>query len=280
VLAQQLNDTISGKRITNVIANASPHKFAWFCGDPQSYHEMLTGRRVGQSVTFGGMIEIAVEGFALEFAEGVGLRFHDVNEKRPQKHQLLIEFEDESALSATVQMYGGLWCFLEGEFQNPYYLGSKTKPTPLSADFSEAYFNGIINDPGTAKLSAKALLATEQRIPGLGNGVLQDILYNARIHPKKKVHQLSAADKEKLFQAIKTTLTEMVFQGGRDTENDLFGCPGGYKTKLSKKTVDTPCPVCGMSIVKEAYMGGSIYYCAGCQKQDCTIRNGVISPSR
>lgn|GEM_PF-2077218 len=30
----------------------------------------------------------------------------------------------------------------------------------------------------------KAFLATEQRIPGLGNGVLQDILWTARIHPK------------------------------------------------------------------------------------------------
>lgn len=266
VLAQQLNDTVQGKRITNVIANASPHKFAWFCGDPQNYHEMLTGRKIGRAVTFGGMIEIAAEGYTLEFAEGVGLRFHDVNEKRPQKHQLLIEFEDESALSSTVQMYGGLWCFPDGEFQNPYYLGSKTKPSPLSSEFNANYFNGILNAPGAEKLSAKALLATEQRIPGLGNGVLQDILYNAGIHPKKKVSQLSETDKEKLFQSIKSTLAEMVFQGGRDTENDLFGCPGGYKTKLSKKTTDKPCPVCGMNIVKEAYMGGSIYYCTGCQK--------------
>lgn len=266
VLAQQLNDTVKGKRITNVIANASPHKFAWFCGDPQNYHEMLSGRTIGQAVTFGGMIEIAADGFALEFAEGVGLRFHDVNEKRPQKHQLLVEFDDESALTATVQMYGGLWCFPDGEFQNPYYLGAKTKPSPLSSAFNENYFNDIINAPGAEKLSAKALLATEQRIPGLGNGVLQDILYNTGIHPKKKIGQLSDTDKEKLFQSIKSTLAEMVFQGGRDTENDLFGCPGGYKTKLSKKTMDRPCPACGMDIVKEAYMGGSIYYCTGCQK--------------
>jgi formamidopyrimidine-DNA glycosylase len=203
----------------------------------------------------------------VEFAEGVGLRFHDVNEKRPQKHQLLIEFEDESAISAVVQMYGGLWCFREGEFDNPYYLGSRVKPSPLSAEFNEAYFSGIINAPGAEKLSAKAVLATEQRIPGLGNGVLQDILYNAGIHPKKKVSQLSETDKQKLFFSIKNTLAEMVFQGGRDTETDLLGCSGGYKTKLSKKTMDKPCPVCGMNIVKEAYMGGSIYYCTGCQKQ-------------
>lgn len=40
----------------------------------------------------------------------------------------------------------------------------------------------------------------------------------------------------------------------------------GYKTKLSKNTVDKPCPVCGNIIKKEAYMGGSIYFCPTCQK--------------
>jgi formamidopyrimidine-DNA glycosylase len=59
----------------------------------------------------------------------------------------------------------------------------------------------------------------------------------------------------------------MTEQGGRDTERDLFGCFGGYKTILSKNTVDTPCLVCGTVIKKEPFMGGSIYYCPGCQKQ-------------
>ena len=58
----------------------------------------------------------------------------------------------------------------------------------------------------------------------------------------------------------------MTFEGGRDTERDLFGCLGGYKTRLGKNTAGKPCPVCGDIIKKEAYMGGSIYYCPTCQK--------------
>jgi formamidopyrimidine-DNA glycosylase len=57
----------------------------------------------------------------------------------------------------------------------------------------------------------------------------------------------------------------MAAEGGRDTETDLYGQPGGYKTVLSKNTAGTACPKCGTMIIKEAYMGGSIYYCAGCQ---------------
>lgn len=267
VLAQQVNETIIGKRITNVIAGFSPHKFAWYYGDPQNYHELLSGRTIGKATGFGSMFEIQAEGADIVFGEGIGLRFHDVNEKRPLKHQLLIEFEDFSAITATVQMYGGMYCFKRGQFDNPYYLVAKEKPSPFSTDFNEEYFGNMLCAPGTEKLSAKALLATEQRVPGLGNGVLQDILYHAHIHPRKKVLQFTSEDRNALYHSIKTTLAEMVFQGGRDTELDLYGCPGGYKTRLSRNTMNKPCPVCGMSIVKEAYMGGSIYYCAGCQKQ-------------
>jgi formamidopyrimidine-DNA glycosylase len=162
-------------------------------------------------------------------------------------------------------MYGGIWCFKYGEFENIYYDISKSKPSPLSDKFDKVYFHNIISAKGIEKLSAKALLATEQRIPGLGNGSLQDILYNSGIHPKKKVTTFTEEEKEQLFYSIKTTIKEMVDKGGRDTEKDLFGCPGSYKTILSKNTVDKPCPICGFKIKKEAYMGGSIYYCSKCQ---------------
>jgi len=40
----------------------------------------------------------------LLFNDGVALRFFDKNEKRPDKHQLLLEFEDDTYLLASVQM--------------------------------------------------------------------------------------------------------------------------------------------------------------------------------
>jgi formamidopyrimidine-DNA glycosylase len=96
---------------------------------------------------------------------------------------------------------------------------------------------------------------------------LQDILFNAKMHPKKKVNTLSKEDKEELLNSLKLTLRRMVTDGGRDTEANLYGRQGGYKTILSKNTVDKPCSVCGTIIKKEAYMGGSIYFCSVCQKK-------------
>ena len=264
VLAKQINETVVDNRIKNVIAAHTPHKLAWYFGDPQEYGNLLAGKVISGATSYGGHVEITAGKAKLLFSDGVNLRYCSRGDKRPDKHQLLLEFDDASYLVGWVQMYGGLSAFPEGENDNKYYLIAREKPSALSDDFDEIYFKSLF-DEGTAKLSLKAFLATEQRIPGLGNGVLQDILFNARMHPRKKVGTLSAADKQVLFDSIKNTLSEMTAKGGRDTENDLLGKPGGYKIRLNKNTVGQPCPICGTLIQKEAYLGGSIYYCAECQ---------------
>jgi formamidopyrimidine-DNA glycosylase len=265
VLAKQINETVVGKKIKNVIAAHTPHKLAWYFGDPQEYKSLLTGKVISGATSYGGQVEITAGKVKLLFSDGVNLRYYNEGEKLPDKHQLLIEFDDGSSLVGWVQMYGGLSAFREGENDNKYYLIAKEKPSPLSDDFDDIYFKSLFYE-GTAKLSLKAFLATEQRIPGLGNGVLQDILFNAKMHPKKKVGTLSAADQQVLFDSIKNTLLEMIAKGGRDTENDLLGKSGAYRTRLSKNIVGQPCPICGTLIQKEAYLGGSIYYCIECQR--------------
>ena len=265
VLAKQVNETVIGKRIKDVVAAKSPHKFAWYYGDPKTYRGMLAGKVMSTASAYGGLLETAADNVVLLFGDGVSLRFFEKGEKLPDKHQLWIEFEDSSSLVSAVQMYGGLWVFPAGGFDNKYYLIAKEKFSPLAEAFNGNYFNGLF-DEKTEKLSLKAFLATEQRIPGLGNGVLQDILFNAKMHPKKRAGALSEEDKEELFDSLKATLSRMVAYGGRDTESDLYGRQGGYKTILSRNTVGKPCPVCGTIIKKEAYMGGSIYFCSTCQK--------------
>jgi formamidopyrimidine-DNA glycosylase len=265
-IADQLNDTVFGKHIAGITAVCTPHKLAWYYGEPSNYFDLLAGRTVGTANPFDSMVEIKIENTNILFGEGVNVRFHDKGEPPPAKHQLLIEFDDHSALSFSIQMYGGIGAFPEGELDNIYYRVAKEKPSPLTPTFDKIYFYRIISVSDVQKLSLKALLATEQRIPGLGNGILQDILFNAKMHPKKKVNFLSDEDKEVLFNSVKTTISTIASKGGRDTELDLLGKPGGYKTILCKNTVNKPCPICGTIIKKEAYMGGSIYYCEKCQE--------------
>lgn len=264
-LTKQINETIVGKRIESVIAAHSPHKFAWYHEDPALYDHFLANRVIEKADTCSGMVEISAEDVTIVINEGVNLRLLGSDAKPPKKHQLLIKFTDGTMLVGSVQMYGGLLVFPNGKCKNSYYLLSKEKVNPLTSEFSFDYFLSLFED-GTEKMSAKEFLATKQRIPGLGNGCLQDILFNAGVHPKRKIATLNGDDIALLFKSLKATLKAMAEQDGRDTESDLFGNAGGYRTILSKNTVGGPCPICGAVITKAAYLGGSIYYCSNCQQ--------------
>lgn len=268
-ISEQLNRTIKGKEITFVSAGFTPHKFAWYYGDPQNYEGMLLHKQMGTAYAYGGLIEIEAEDVRLLLGDGINLRFYQPGTKIPEKHQLLIGFEDESCLVGSVRMYGAVCCFPVESFEcsfSPYRDGAKNKPQVMSEAFTLEYFLSLINSEEKQKKSAKAFLATEQTIPGLGNGVLQDILFNARIHPKTRINTLNAEQKENIFHRIKSTLNQIYQAGGRNSETDLFGKRGSYIPILSKETNNKPCPVCGEAIRKESYMGGSIYYCFECQK--------------
>jgi formamidopyrimidine-DNA glycosylase len=260
----QVSNTLIYKSIVKVYSATSQHKFAFYYGDPAEYLKLLTGRQIKSTKGHGMFIDIYCdEDICITIGEGTNMRYYSPSEQPPEKHQLLIEFDDGSFVAYTVAMYGGIWVY-KGIFDNPYYQGSLNSISPLDDNFDEVYFDKIFKKT-TKDISLKALLATEQRIPGLGNGVLQDILFNACLHPKRKKSTITDFQKSELFHSLKVTLNKMTDLGGRDTEKDLFGKFGGYKTILSKNTLKNPCPNCGNEIVKEAYLGGAVYFCPTCQ---------------
>ena len=262
--ARQAADMLSGRTVTDVFNATHPHKFTWYLGDPADYRARLVGKTVRAAEGHGAFIDLLLDDEAhIALSDGVNLRYHAPGAEVPPKYQLLIAFDDDSFLVFTVAMYGGIIAFRKN-FDNPYYLGALSKPSPLDDAFDEACFGRLLSD-AKSNLSAKAFLATEQRIPGLGNGVLQDILYHTHIHPKKKISGLTDKERENLFYQIKETMNDIYHLGGRSTESDLFGANGKYVACLSKDTAGMACPRCGETIVKENYLGGSIYYCRGCQ---------------
>lgn len=263
-LAGQARKLLVGKTVLEAYPPTGLHKFAFFNGDPQRYPAMLHGKKITGAEGAGIYLDIKFSGgLTLSLGDGVNIRYGDKASEVPAKYQLLLTFTDDSFLVMTVAMYGCLQLY-NGSIDNEYHVKSFTKISPLSDGFDMDYFNSLI-DAEKPNLSAKALLATGQRIPGVGNGVLQDILFKAGINPKCKIGTLPAGDKEKLFHTLKDSLKEMTDAGGRDTETDMLGNRGGYRTILSAKTLNDPCPVCGGAITRVPYMGGNVYYCPVCQ---------------
>ena len=268
-LAKQINETLPGKRITAVTAAASPHKFAWYYEDPAEYADRLIDNKITSAEGLGMFVMVHLSGANLLFSDGVNLRYHPDAGPLPKKHQLLLEFDDGSFLSTSISMYGGIYCWdKDVDFDYSYYNIALEKPSPLTDEFDEVYFFQLLSQEEVQKSSLKGALATEQRIPGSGNGSLQDILWNAKLNPRRKTNTLSEEEANQLYQSIKETFFKMAESGGRSTEKDLFGKPGGYQVVMCAANKEKPCPICGSLIQKESYMGGSVYTCPTCQPME------------
>ena len=263
-IGRQVEQTLAGRKVTNVYGATHLHKFTFFNGNPDEYRDLLAGREVKSATGKGIFVDVSLdEAVFLSIFDGTNMRYGRPGDPVPPKYQMLLTFDDESFVSFTTSMYGGIYVFRH-TLDNKYRTLSLNSVSPLSEQFDEACFEQMFAAE-KKNISAKAFLATEQRIPGLGNGVLQDILFHAKLHPKRKIFSLSDPEKATLFQSLKNTLQAMVDGGGRDTETDFLGDKGRYRSVLSKNTYTSPCPCCGGIITKEAYMGGSVYYCPECQ---------------
>jgi formamidopyrimidine-DNA glycosylase len=162
-------------------------------------------------------------------------------------------------------MWGAVELYPEGEELKRDYIRDM-RPTPIDAEFTLEYFLELIDQvSGQKKQSAKGLLTQDQAIPGLGNSIAQDILFQAGIHPKQDLSQLGESQKEKFYKTIRSTVEDIIQAGGRYDEYDLFGEKGGYVRLMDKNALEKPCPACGGEIQKIQYLGGSCYLCPTCQ---------------
>jgi formamidopyrimidine-DNA glycosylase len=112
VIARQISSTLTGRKIARAVANASPHKFAWYSGDPQGYHDLLFDKTVHGARAYGNHIEIAAGDRMLVISTPV--KYHPKGATPPKKHQLLLEFDDGSSVTCSVQMWGVLLCLPQG----------------------------------------------------------------------------------------------------------------------------------------------------------------------
>lgn len=257
-VAAQLEREVVGKRIQEVLPPTKHHRFAFFSCEPASYGKYLKDAQIVSAAGFGLFVDILFDnGLGLCFNDGVNLRLNAA----AKDWQLKIILDDSSSLTFSVAMYGGIMLH-DSDFDNEYYRKSRQAIPLLSSSFP-AYFRSQMAE--AAALSSKAFLATKQRFAGLGNGVLQDILLDAGINPKRAIGSLSAAEKNTLADSVVRVVELMTRQGGRNTEKDIYGHAGGYITRLSRYTLANGCPVCGGRLSKENYLGGAVYFCPRCQ---------------
>lgn len=268
VISQQMNDHLTGKVIENGNRGNSPHKFAFASGTDDEYKHIFKGKTLGHSWSHGmsTLTEIGNDYILVLGCGGERILYHKPGVPLPQKYQLWLHFSNGSALTVTISGWGNTLLLPAREAGQHMHV-RKDKITPLDETFTLEYFLNLFSnvDPKSSK-SIKYFIITEPGIHGIGNGCLQDILFHAKLHPRRKVIDINREEQVQLYNAIVNNLAEIIQLGGRNSEVDLFGAFGKYHRLMDSKTNGTPCTICGTPIEKMSYLGGTCYFCPSCQK--------------
>ena len=262
-IAKQMNSEIKGKRIKFGNCGNSPHKFAWYNREPEEYAKILAGKTVGAATGDGNWLSLPLDpGFSLLLGDmGGRILFHQNESTLPKKYQLMLNFEDETYLTVTIQMWGFIRLVEEAEVAD-----RRKALTAISDEFTYDRFEQLIEDfEEKEKKSIKYFMISKSGISGIGNSYLQDILFKAKIHPKRLVADINNMESRGLYDAIRETIKEAIEQGGRYDERDLLNNPGGYVRILDSKAKGNPCLNCGTPIEKIQHLGGASYFCPDCQ---------------
>ena len=267
VISHQMADCLTGKTVAKAVFAQTPHKFAFSDHEPNEYAKILTGETLGRARPHGNAILLPVGESWLLALGGGGERifYHTDGSKLPKRHQLLLRFSDETYLSVTVQGWGNVLLLRPEELLIHPHIGAP-RPSPLDENYTLAHFETLFDalDPN-GRTSIKYFAISDPKIWGIGNGCLQDILFQAQIHPKRAAIDLSERVRHALWTAAVTVSRQMAAAGGRETERDLFGSHGSYKRILHSKMSGKPCPVCGSAIERFQYLGGACVVCPHCQ---------------
>lgn len=268
ILANQMNQVLQGKIIQEGSLGNSPHKFVWYNRSQDDFARFTRGKEVDRTYVKGRWLFTRLEpGYTLLFGEcGGKILLHQPGKKLPKKYHLYLDFTDGSFLTATTQMWGAMELYEQGEELQREYVRDM-RPTPTDPEFTQGYFNTLIDElMPQKKRSVKSLLTQEQLIPGLGNAIAQDIMFKSGLHPRHPISDLDGGKRSELYAAIVNTVEDVTNQGGRYDEYDLYGRKGGYVRVMDKNALQRPCPRCGGEIKKIQYLGGACYLCPNCQE--------------
>jgi len=142
---------------------------------------------------------------------------------------------------------------------------SKLGIDPLSKEYSLETFRKVIRNK---KGALKTTLQNQHLFPGIGNCYSDEICYEAKILPTRKMFELSTQEQSQLYEAIQTVLKDAIQHGGY-IEMPLFHNDthtGGYDNRCMVYDCEgKSCKRCGSKIIKEIISSKKTFYCANCQ---------------
>lgn len=214
----------------------------------------LVGERFESTRRHGKYLFIKLDGggwLLLHFGMTGHLKYFKDMADEPSHDRFLVTFDNGFQLAFGCQrMLGKV-----GLVESPEALieSEGLGPDPLSLDFP-AFRKRLERKRGAIK---PALM--DQRVcAGIGNVYSDEVLFQARIHPKTNTGQLSEDDLENLFEETRRVL-QTAIECGADPDE----MPGSFL--LPRRSEVEKCPRNNGRVEKIKVSGRTAYYCPACQ---------------
>ncbi len=125
---------------------------------------------------------------------------------------------------------------------------------PLGRAFTLERFRAAVR---SRRGGLKALLLRQEVVAGIGNLYADEILFQARLHPGRRVESLRPGEVRRLYLAMRHVLRQAVLGLART------GDPGGIL--LPVRQAGAPCPRCAHSLARMRLAGRATVFCPSCQ---------------
>ena len=131
-------------------------------------------------------------------------------------------------------------------------MGSSWNPdlTRLGPDAATITFRQLRQALGGSTAPLKAVLLDQARVSGLGNLLVDEILWRDRIDPRRSAGALTETDLRDLAGRIRSTVRLLTRRGGSHT-GDL----------MAHRQRGGRCPRCGAALQRESVGGRTTYWC-------------------
>jgi formamidopyrimidine-DNA glycosylase len=270
ILADQMNTELKGKRIKSYrLRDCEKLQKIGFINKDTKAFDQLVSREVRSVTSRGNTIHVKLdEGMNIVLSPEYGgeIFYHSHEATVPEKFHLRIDFCDKTALTVRFTSMGGMRVLKDTELMNSYVFKRDFNPeilSPIEEVFTFERFSKFLTENNRAL--KPVLVGKDAVLVGLSNSAFQDIIYRAKLHPKRKASELNLDEQKALYNAVKLVLRERLRLNGKDQFLDLYQKQGRYAPAMGPNMRKKDCPVCGTPIEELSLGGGKVLVCSKCQ---------------
>ncbi|MGB8953830.1 MAG: DNA-formamidopyrimidine glycosylase [Tumebacillaceae bacterium] len=262
-----LESLVVGKTIDKVTVNLG--RIIRTPDDVAQFKVMLEGLTIDEVARRGKYLLIGIGPYTLVSHLRMEGRYGLYGSDEPvEKHtHVIFHFTDGTELRyKDVRQFGTMDILPRGEFSALPGL-ALLGPEPLADSFTVAALREQAHKRRSGKL--KALLLDQTFVAGLGNIYVDEVLFQAGLHPEALITELTEEQIGRLHGSIVDVLAKSVALGGSSIKTYVngYGQEGGMQHELYVYgRENTPCPNCGTPIEKTRIAGRGTHFCPNCQK--------------